>query len=255
MNLYALLQRIWRNKRIAAGCAALSIVVALIVGFRISLSPPSISPRALQLGVASVQVLVDSRETGLSELSSGADNQLATLASTYTELMNSPRILDPVARAIGVAPQNIGVQEQITQLVPLAQGQPLEPQVGTEILSTRQHYYIDARNDSGSQVVSIFTQAPSGAIAVKMAAAAARALIRYAAVDAHTTHPPPLSRQVVLRQVGGPYGRTLNRSAALQAAILVGVVLWVVLMIASLTLQSQARRARLAGLDRQLSEA
>lgn len=253
MNLYEIAQRIWRSKLIALGCAVLSLAVALLVGFSISLSPLSIRPRALQLGVAGVQVLVDSPRSSLAQINAPSQG-LARVATTYTELMNSPRVIDPIAHAIGVAPQNIGVQEQLTQLVPLSQSQPLEPQVGTQILATRKHYFLDARNDTGSQVISIFTQAPTGALAVKMAAAAANALRVYAASRVRGGR-VPADESVVLRELGGPYGRTLNRSASLQFAIIVGILVWILAMIAILTLQTQAWAARGVRRPRELSRA
>ena len=242
MNLNEVLQSIWRERVAALILAVVAIIVAILFTFRISFSPPSLHPRALQLSVARTSVLIDARHSTLG--SDRADShRYASLAATYTDLTNSEPIIAPVAKALGVLRQNVGVQTQVTQNVPLSQSQPLEPQVGTEILGTHHHYFLVARNDSGTQVVQYYGQAPTRAQAITIVRTAARALQSYVTRQIRAEHVAK-ANAIEVRQLGLISGGTLDKNVSLDAAILVAVVTWALGMIAVVTLRNQARRGR-----------
>jgi hypothetical protein len=134
------------------------------------------------------------------------------------------------------------VQVQITSQVPLSQQQPLEPQVGTEILATRRRYYLVARSDAGSQVIAFFAQAPTGRQAVLMVTTATRALRRLIAIEAHRAK-VPRSQQPVIRAIGEVSGATLDSHVSEEAAVLIAILAWALAMTAFLTVKGQARRS------------
>jgi hypothetical protein len=242
MNLHEALLSIWRERLAAVVLAIVAIVVAILFTFRISFSPPSLHPRALQLSVARTSVLIDARHSTLGSARANS-HRYASLASTYTDLSNSEPIINPIAHALGVAPENIGVQTQVTQHVPLSQSQPLEPQVGTQILGTHHHYFLVARNDSGTQIVQFYGQAPTRAQALTIVRTAALALQDYVNHQIRVQHVAK-SNRIEVRQLGLTYGGTLDKNVSLNAAILVAVIVWALGMIAVITLRNQARRAR-----------
>ncbi len=173
----------------------------------------------------------------------GDSKRFDNLAGDYAELMNSQQIIAPIASAIHAAPDEIGVQVQITSRVPLSQSQPLEPQVGTEILATRRHYYVVARVQAGTQIVQLYAQAPSGNEGGHDGAGrgglAGRSFVRTSEHSAHA----PRSQRVVIRPLGHVYRRTLNSHVSVEAAVLIVVVGWVLAMIAVITVRGQARCA------------
>lgn len=241
MNLHAVAVRLWEERLAGLICAVLAAIAAILLTFQISLSPLSLRPKALQLGVAGTSVLVDGAASSLGTVH-GDSKRFDNLAGDYAELMNSQPIIAPIARAIHVNPDEIGVQVQITNRVPLSQSQPLEPQVGTQILATRRHYYVVARVNSGTQIVQLYAQAPSGSKAITMVRAAVASLHSYVRAAERSAH-VPRSDRIVIRPLGHIYGRTLNRHVSEEAAVLIVVVGWVLAMIAVITLRGQARRA------------
>lgn len=241
MDLHQVMRRLWEERLIALLLAVAAVVIAILFTFQISVSKPALRPRALQMGVAQTSVLVDVHRSTLA--STQGARGLSSTTTTLTELMNSEPIIAPIARALGVAPDNVGVQVQVSQAVPLSQSQPLEPQVGTEILATRRHYYLVAHDISGGQVIGLYAQAPTGAIALKMVLAAEHALQHYVAAQARQGH-VPVAQRIVVRQLGNVYGRTLDSHVSEEAAVLIAALLWILGMIAVLTVKNQARRAR-----------
>ncbi len=242
MNLHDVAVRLWEERLAGLICAVLAIIAAILLTFQISLSPFSLRPKALGLGVAGTSVLIDGHSSSLGTLH-GDSKRFDNLAADYAELMNSQPIIAPIAKAIGVAPDEVGVQVQVTSHVPLSQSQPLEPQVGTEILATRRHYFIVARVQAGTQIVQLYAQAPSGSKAVTMVQAAVASLDGFLRSSEHRAH-TPRSERIVIRPLGHIYGRTLNTHVSEEAAVLIVVVGWVLAMIAVVTVRGQARRAR-----------
>ncbi len=242
MNLNAVAVRLWEERLAGLICAVLAIIAAILLTFQISLSPLSLRPKALQLGVAGTSVLVDGASSSLGTVH-GDSKRFDTLAADYAELMNSQPLIAPIANAIHVNPDEVGVQVQITSRVPLSQSQPLEPQVGTEILATRRRYYLVARVQSGTQIIQFYAQAHSGATAVTMVHAAVSSLQSYVSAAEHSSH-TSRSERVVIRPLGHVTGRTLNTHVSEEAAVLIVVVGWILAMIAVITLRGEARRAR-----------
>jgi len=240
MNLYEVARRLWQERLLAILFAVLAVVIAILFTFRVSFSPPSLRPRALQLGTAGTSVLVDARQSTISDTRVNA-KRLIRLTTSLTQLVDSSPITTPIAHALHVAPNNIGVQVQVTDNVPLMQSLPLEPQVGTEILATQRHYYLVARNDTGSQVIQLYAQAPTGRQAVTMVLTAVQALRRYVAAGAAQGH-VRAADQVVIRPLGNVVGRTINPHVSEEAAVLIALLAWGLMMTATLTLKSQARR-------------
>ena len=235
MNLLEILESIWSLKARAALLAVLAVCLAVLLTFRVSLSPVGLHPRALQLGVGQTQLLVDSGHSPLAD-AEAPFGDLSSLAADYSELINSPSVIGPVARSIGVRPAEIGVEEQLLQNVPLAQSDAREAQVGAQLLAAQHHYSVLVRNDNGTFVIQIYTQAPTGRQAVRLANAVAHSLSSYAASVAGVER-IPLGRRVILRQLGAATGGVVDHSASLDAAILGALAIWIFGVIAMLTLR------------------
>ena len=235
MNLLEIMESIWSLKARAALLAVVSACVAVLLTFRVSLSPLGLHPRALQLGVAQTELLVDAGRSPLADADDPLGN-LTSLAADYAEFVNSPSVIEPVARSIGVRPTEIGVEEQLLQNVPFIQSNSREPQVGTQLLAAQRHYSVLVRNDNGTFVIQIYTQAPTGRQAIRMANAVARALSSYAASVVRSQKIRP-GQSVILRQLGAATGGVVDRSASLDAAILGALALWIFGVIAMLTLR------------------
>lgn len=239
MNLHAVAVRLWEERLAALIIGVLAVIAAILLTFQLSLSPLSLRPKALQMGTAGTSVLIDGAQSSLGSVH-GDSKRFDNLAGDYAELMNSQTIIASIARAIHTAPDTIGVQVQITSRVPLSQSQPLEPQVGTEILATRRRYYLVSRVQAGTQVVQLYAQAPTGHNAVTLVQAAVASLQRYVLAADHSAH-VARSDRVVIRPLGHIVGKTLNSHVSVEAALLIVVFAWTLAMIALLTYRSETR--------------
>jgi hypothetical protein len=254
MNGYDIARRVVQEWILALLCLLLAVVVALVATYQISLSPFSLHPKALQMGVSNESVLVDTRDSQIGSARPAAA-RVGNLGTTFTDLVNTQPVIGPVARALHVKPSEVGVQTQITAQTPLSQRLPLEPQVGTEILATQHHYYIVARNDSGTPLIQLFTQAPTAAQARLMATTAAQALARFADNRAQQGHIAKVGR-VDLRVIGTVGSGTLARGVSRDAAILIAIGVWLLAFIGGCTVKASARRSReRRALEASLSEA
>jgi hypothetical protein len=242
MNGYDLARRILQEWVLALVCAVLAIVVAVVATYQISLSPFALHPKALQVGVSGASVLVDTENSQIGS-ARPATARIGNLGAAFTDLVNTEPVIGPVARALHVPPSEVGVQTQITEQVPLSQRLPLEPQVGTELLASHHHYSIVARNDSGTPLVQLFTQAPTGAQARLMALTAAHALARFADSRAQEGH-VPRGERVDLRVIGTVGSGTLSRGVSRDAAILIAMGVWLLAFIGGCTVKASARRSR-----------
>jgi hypothetical protein len=242
MNLYSVSVTVWKEKVTLLACAVVAAAIAIVSTFHISFSPVSVQPRRFQMGVASYTLLVNSRRSALAD-AHASTSRLAGLTSQYTELINSPVVIDRVARAIGTEPSRIGVQLQISQRISPSQSEPLEPQVGEEILATRRHYYLLAHDISGNQTIELFAQAPTGRIATAMVTGAARGLSDLVDHFARQGH-VPRGQRIIIQPLGQPSGRVLDTGVSKDAAILIGIASWMACFVAALTFKASRRRTR-----------
>jgi hypothetical protein len=214
-----------------------SVLLAGSLTFQISRA--GLHERALSFGVAETQVLVNTRDSPLVD-STVLTLDIDQLASDYAEIVNSPRVLDPVAASVHIKRSQISASTQLVQDVPLQQSDALEAQRGVQIIDSGRHYSLLARVDQQTFVVQLFAQAPTAAKAVVMANTAAGALISYAKHLVRSER-IPRSRQVVLSRVGRAFGGTVDHGLAAEAAVLFTVLFFLLGMTAVLTVSRWRR--------------
>lgn len=231
----AAIAAIWQIRFQAFVAAVVAAVIAILLAFGVSLSPLRLSPHALQLGVAETDVVIDTGRSPLADTNVPI-SVVSDLAAQYAMLVNSSNVLDPVGHALGVSSSEIAVKEQVTVDLPLSVTDAQETQVGTQVVGDRHHYSILVRNTHGTTVIQLFTQAPTGRQAIAMGNAAASALSAYAN-NLATSEGVAKRWRVLVRQLGPARGGVVNRNASLEAAVLLGIGIWVLLIIALVTIR------------------
>lgn len=248
MDLVDTFGTIWQVRWRVVLLGVVSALVAVLIAFNVSLAPLRLTPRALQFGNARGLVMVDSQHSALADASVPISN-LYLLAEQMAGFVQSDAVLGPVARSIGATPDQIGVQLQLVQNLPRTQVYTREEQVGVQLLNQKRRYLLLVRNDQGTSVIQLYAQAPTGGMAARMVSAATDALSRYASAQA-AAEGVPSGDHVIVRKLGPIASGTVDRGASRDAAILGGIVLWIVLTIALLTLRRlRWRRMRLAAQD------
>lgn len=205
--------------------AVLAVLAAVLFAYSPSISPPRLTPRLGSFGVAESQLMVDSKDSPL------ADSQVLTddidlLAGDLAEVGSTPAILDPVAESVGVSPLKVAVTEQLIQNVALSQSDSQEAQVGNQIISDGRYYSLLLRVDPQSFVIQIFTQAPDGVQAIRMANATATAITQYVS-NLVVTDRVPRRRQIIMRQVVAAYGGDVDTSLAAEATVLLAAAFFI----------------------------
>ena len=218
MYLTGVAYGVWQMKWRCLLLLLVSTAAAIALTFNVSLAKWTIRAKPLSFGVAATQVLVDSGRSPLGDVTV-LTQDIDLLAENIAVIGRTSQVLDAVAKSVGVAPSRISTEAQLIQNVSFEESAALEAQRGEQIIDSGRHYSVLLRVDAQTFIVQIFTQAPTGGEAVRMANAEASALSRYIAslVSSERIRKP---RSVILRQIGTAYGGTVDRHLAVSAAVL-----------------------------------
>lgn len=235
-----LLVQLWRLKVWTGAAALIGVLAAFLLVYTVHFSPFYIGPRVRPFGVAQTQLLVDSNPSPLADIYvyMEADDQLAF---NLAEVGNSPQVRDAAARAVGQPASAIGVDEQVDQEVSRAAANAEEAQAGDTILSSGRQYAVFLRVDANSYVIQIFTQAPTGAEAIRIGNAVAKALQNF---TIRLVKDQNIKRPVILRQIFPAYGGDVDPNIALESFVALAAVLIFVALAVSLVAGRSANRRR-----------
>jgi hypothetical protein len=167
-----ILRNLWRLRAAVVVVFIVAVLVGTLVGFRISLLPPSVQSRQYHVGVASARVLVDTPTSDLIDVAPKGSDTLAGRATLLANLMVDGVVEDEIAKRAGLHPDElIGVAGD-------AGSDPTAPKPGPRdhVLTTGV-----ALDTSGDQlpIITIDTQAPDVAGAERLANAAIAGLNTY----------------------------------------------------------------------------
>jgi hypothetical protein len=189
-----------------------AIFAAIFTAYRVSVSPPGLHKRALQVSVASSQILVDShKSTLINGASSETFSALATRAKIYGQYLSSLEARRQIAKLVGVAPQTISTAG------------PFSPETGTinyesqpageranELLKEGAVNRLVYSAQEGVPILSVSSQAPTADRAVALANASFKVLTDY--VNSLEADDQPVKEEVTVRELGAPQGGTLGGS-------------------------------------------
>ena len=210
--------------RLRLGVAA-SLVLAMVAAVwsqaEISLGPPRLTPRSLEMATAYTQVVVDTPESALLDLRQGtADIEgLKNRAVLVGSLMGSPPVRAYIARRAHVPADAIQVVTPRTPDAPRAREQPGHKQGPRDLLRSTDQYRLDIQASPTVPVLDVYAQAPDATAAQELADAAVGGLGDYLRAFARAQRTPQ-DMQVRLRQLGRARGDVLNDGVGIQVALL-----------------------------------
>lgn len=206
---------LWARKVATLAVFAVAAIVAVAV---------RMSVHSVPTGAATVQILVDSPDSALANLSQETV-PLTTRASVFAQVMTSAAVLEDIAGSAGV-PVN-----QITAQGPYSgSGESLDVVTPSEARSNQlraeqTRYKLTFVAQTNEPVVTASVQAPNADAAARVAAAIYPGVQRYV-TQLQEQSATPVRHRVTIRQLGPPQAGSVNSSArsTLTAAALLGVL-------------------------------
>jgi hypothetical protein len=210
-----------RRRRLVA-FAAVSLIVAVAAAFlsvfNVSLAPPSVQKRPLQVSAATTRARVQLPPAVRPATANGFETQTKR-ANLIANLMTTPEVIDRVAALTGFEPDQIGAETALNLSVPVAFVEPNAEHRATELRSEGDAYKIDIQARTDTPTIDVYAQAPSVGEASALAQATIDATNHYlrglADYEGDVGRPP-----VTLSQLGPVRAGSVNSTAPLEIAFI-----------------------------------
>lgn len=242
MQLGRHLRELWRLRLGVTLSFLLAAVIALSSIDEVSLFPPGVKSRQLEIAAASTRVLIDSPRSEIIDLRADtyAFTSLTTRAALLGNVMASAPVREYVAHRAKIDPQSIQAVAPITANVPRALTEPGSEKRASDILRSTDQYRLDIQANPSVPILNISSQAPNKDAAERLANGAVDGLRDYLRALAIRQGTDP-DKQVRLVQLGRARGGVINHGIGLQIALLSFVFVFVLSCCAVLFL-SRVRR-------------
>lgn len=214
------MRMLWRMRRGVYACAALGLLVAVWSVAKVSLFPPGLTPRALEVATASTQVVVDTPRSTLLDLRQ--DNYLETLTNRAVLLGNVMaigKVRASIARRARIPADALEVTPPLTQKQPRALAAFGNKRRTSDILTLNDQYRLKIHVNPTVPVLYIYSQTPTAGSAELLANAAVDATRKHLSRLAQSTGTPE-TEQIRVTQLGRARGEVINAGIEWQVAFL-----------------------------------
>jgi hypothetical protein len=207
------------------GAAAISALFAFVIALNsvcaISLLPPKLEPRSMQVAGATANVLVDApRSWILDPKSLGNDfTGLTARSELLANLLASPEFVRTMAQRMAIAPDDIAATLRLTAGTPPVMRDPDSEQRSNAIVDARDDYRLDLQADPYAPVLHIYTQAPTRAEAIRLADVSVDVL-RTRVTSLALADRTPLPKRMKLTQLGPARGGVIGGSVKQVAGLM-----------------------------------
>lgn len=212
---------LWLLRPWVAASAALALVMALWSVYGISLLPPKLTPRALEMATATTHVVVDTPTSSVLDLRENSYDfdAMTQRAIVIGNVMANGKVRASIARAVKISPDRLQVTAPFTRKQPRAVTSS-ERKRASDILESIDQYRINVQANPTVPILDVYAQAPSAEEAETLADAAVDGLRTYLA-DLGAAQQIPGDDQVRLLQLGRASGTVINKGIDWQVALLV----------------------------------
>jgi hypothetical protein len=212
--------RVQRRSRPVAA-VAVGFLLAILTLYKVSLLPPSIHARALNVAAGSTTVMVDTKPAASTDLGTRTDalQALSVQTNLVGEIMVTDPVLSEIGRIAGINPLDIQATAPVTSNVPRTQIEPNSGANATALIRAPDKYKLQVQVAPNMPIIHVYTQAPTAAGAERLAAASVKGLRTYLG-QLNTSQTVNLKDQLVLTQLGPVHGGVVNHSAAKEIALL-----------------------------------
>jgi hypothetical protein len=232
---------LWKIRGGAGGALVLSILVALWSVQQISLFPPGLKPRKMEMATATAHVVVDTPKSTILDLRQDTYNleALTNRAVLIGSVMASSPVRQTIASLSGIPARALQIEAPLTPSQPRAVADSGNQRRVSDILRSTDQYRLHLEANPTVPILDIYAQTPSAESATKLANAAVRALrsrlSTLAAADG-----TPGKDQIRVRELGTARGAVINSGVNWQVAM-VAFVLTFGLSCASLVFLARVR--------------
>jgi hypothetical protein len=201
--------------------ALVGVLFAISTVYSVGVVPPHLRSRHDSVAAASTHILLDSRNSLIGVHTTAAFNYdgLSKRASLYGNLIESRPLREQIARRIGVAPDELTARSRLTLPVQLAMRDPDEAQRATQLLVATKRYKLELQSDPVRPILNIYAQAPSVAMAERLADTTVSSLRAYLAAGAVRDGSNPADLPI-LNQLGPARGAVVNGQIVPQIVLL-----------------------------------
>jgi hypothetical protein len=210
MEPVQVIRQLWSRKLLVGLVIVVAALAAILSAYRISVSPPGLHSRALQVGAASSQILVDSPKSALVDGASlGTFEALSTRAKIYGEYLSSLAARKQIAKLAGVPAASISSSGPFSPATGQTnyESQSSEDRAN-EILQEGAQSRLVFTGQEGVPILTVDAQAATAARAVDLANASFIALKQY--VNNLSVDGEDVKRGVTVRELGAPEGGTIG---------------------------------------------
>ena len=226
MELVGILRLLWRERVLVAVAAIVAIFAGFALAFPISF-PPKLESRQYEVGLGSLEALVDTPSSQVVDLGGDTGADIETLAGRATllaSLMTSSPLKDEIARRAGVDAR------ELIAIPPSGAGSgatssPEKSGTGIDINDPRAKILkakVPTLDSGDVPIISVNTQAPTAAVAARLADESVKVLKDHLKSVAGADNVPD-ARQVVVAELGPARSSVESRGPAQFLGIVAGL--------------------------------
>ena len=225
MGLGIRIRRLWRHKAGIAISLLVAIVAALWSVDRISLFPPRLTPRSLEMATATTHILVDTPRSVMVNLREGAYNlqDLTNRAVVLGNVIVSPGVEASIAQKAHVPLSLLRIEAPLTTSQAALPANSQNNRKLTDITKLNNQYGVNLEVDPEVPMLDVYAQTPSAQSAGALANAVVDSLNEYLTHLASNQR-TPRTDQVKLVQLGRAKGSVVNPGVKYQMALLVFIL-------------------------------
>lgn len=242
MQLGRKLREIWRLRAGFAASVALGLLAALWSVEKISVLPPRLESRSLDISAASTRALVDAPRSTVLDLGATTTDirSFTNRALLISNVMASAPVREYIARRAGVRAEQLQIASPVTPDWPRPLDRPGERKSTGDILKEPDEYRLSLQSNPTVPVIDVYAEAPSDEAAARLANGAVSGTRDYLRVLG-AAQGIRSDQQVRLQQLGAAKGGPVNAGADFKIALLSFVIVFALSCAAALFL-SRTRR-------------
>jgi hypothetical protein len=244
------LRQLWRMKVGVAACLMLALIAAVWSLEHVSLFPPKLTARSLEMATASTHVVVDTPHSTMLDLRQDTYelDALTKRAVLLGNVIANGPVKESIARRARIPVGVLRVEAPLTAKQPRARVEGGNDKTASDILRSTDQYRLNIQANPTAPVLDIYAQTPTTESAEVLANAAVTSLQAYLA-DLAQSEGTPATQQIRLVQLGTARGDVINNGIQWQVA-LVAFTLTFAFACATLIFLSRVSRGwRLASLS------
>jgi hypothetical protein len=221
MGIGIRLRKLWRLKAGVALSLAVALFAAVWAVEKVSLLPPKLEPRSLEMATASTHVLVDTPSSQLIDLRQDtySVDGLKNRAVLLGNVIASSSVQEKIAARAHVPAELLRIQAPLTAAQPSPPVDSENARHTTDILKSTDQIRVNIKVNTTIPMIDIYAQTPDAKTAAAVADAAVAELKAYLTELAASQNTPDKD-QIRLIQLGHATGVVINGSIKWQSAIL-----------------------------------